>query len=498
MSWGQYAEDILNESREMPKMAREFMNQLSQSEWTTVATPLHWCAGNNWARMCEWLLKNDADPNARLAGAENRLDLDLGGSGLTSRTVDFLYKCTPLHVAVYYKNAEIVKILAQQSDVDLNAPDLQGYTPLVYAISGGGHDGGYDILECLTGRKELEINSQYWFIDNAWMHLEKIGPKYLEHYPGRYKMVSDSIDGRFNLRPIHLVALDLDARSMEMLDRHDNLMVTEPTEDGITALMIATWDHGSSYRVAAMQRLLTYSGIELDAQDNLNRTALMHAIMYNTDLEPVTLLIDAGAKLDLQNNKGHTALMLAIARRDVSYVGGCVEVILENEDKGLNVNARDIENGRSALMMAACPYRHNGMDPILPVDVLHVNRLLNVVNIDAHAVDNDDHSALDLARERMEADKSQSARNQQELEEENLFGVHLANQANNAERTRYLRLEHERTQKSESDAAIRKEKLYHIEYKISEIQQLEKRQKWISLRQEIVALLENAITQTEG
>lgn len=218
------------------------------------------------------------------------------------------------------------------------------------------------------------------------------------------------------------------------------------------------------------------------------------------DLEPVTSLIDAGAKLDLQDKKGHTALMLAIAHKNVTQDGDRVELLLDNEDKGLNVNAKDIENGRSALMMAVSTDRELplGLKSILPVDVLHVNRLLKVVNIDPHAVDNDSHSALDLAREQMETTKSLSARIQQNLEEEGLFGVHLANLANNAERARYLRLEHESTQKSESDTKTRGRKLNHIEHQISQIERIEMCQGLISLRQEIVALLENATTKAEG
>ena len=478
----------------MPKIVREFMDHLSQLKRTTVATPLHWCAGNNWARMCEWLIENGAEPNAQLAGVEDRLDADLVDSEITPYTVDLPSKCTPLHVAAYYRSAETVKILARQPHVDLNALDLQGYTPLVYALCSG----GYDSLEYLTAREDLEVNNQYWFADTEWMPIEKIGPKNREYYLERYKMALKSSPEGFNLRPIHLVALGLDTRSMEMLDRHGNLMVTKPTKDGITALMIATWGRNYSYSVAAMQRLLSYPGNKLDVQDNLKRTALMHAIIYNSmDLEPVTLLIDAGAKLDLQDNKGHTALMLAIAEKTVSQAGDRVEMLLDNEDKGLNINAKDIENGRSALMMAACSSRL-GIEPILPVDVLHVNRLLKVVNIDPHAVDNDDHSALDLAREQMETEKSLSARLQQYLEEEDWFGVYLANQANNAERARYLRLEHESTRKSESDAKTRERKLNLIQSRIYQIETLEKCQEWISLRQEIVALLENATTKAEG
>ena len=334
------------------------------------------------------------------------------------------------------------------------------------------------------------------------MPISKIGPKHLERYHERYERALEEPTHRgFHLRPIHLAALDLDARSIEILDRHGNLKVTKPTEDGITALMIATWAFKSSYSVAAMQRLLSYPENKLDVQDDLKRTALMHAIIYNPmDLEPVTSLIDAGAKLDLQDKKGHTALMLAIAQKNVPQVGDRVELLLDNEDRGLNVNAKDIENGRSALMMAACPDRDPplGPDSILPVDVLHVNRLLKVVNIDPHAVDNDSHSALDLAREQMETTKSLSARIQQNLEEEDLFGVHLANLADNAERARYLRLEYESTQKSESDTKTRGRKLNHIEQQMFKIKRIENCQGWISLRQEIVALLENATTKAEG
>ena len=445
--------------------------------------------------MCEWLLKNGADPNAQLTGLEDRLQPDFQDSGFIGLDATYHDKCTPLHVAVFYKNVETMKILAQQSHVDVNAVDSESYTPLVYALCGGENGGSYDILECLTVREDLEINNQYRFPLNQLIPINKFGLEYRERYPQRYYMALELWQNAFNLRPIHLVALDLDARSMEILDRHGNLLVSEPTQDGITALMIATWAKKVPYSVAAMQRLLGYPGNKLDVQDNLKRTALMHAIEYNTmDLEPVRLLIHAGAKLDLQNNKGHTVLMLAIKQKYDLEVSGLVEVILENEDKGLNVNAKDIENGRSALMMAACPNYRNS-NQILPVDVLHVSRLLKVEGIDPHAVDNDGRSALDLAREQMETDKSRSAETQQELEEEDLFGVHLANFA---ERACYLRLEHESTQKSESDAITRRAKLDLIKWKKTQIEDLEKFQELIRLRQEIVALLENATTKAEG
>ena len=171
-------------------------------------------------------------------------------------------------------------------------------------------------------------------------------------------------------------------------------------------------------------------------------------------------------------------------------------LILDNKDKGLNVNAKDKEKGRSALMMAACPARID-TDPILPVDVSHVIRLLEVVDIDPHAVDNDGHSALDLAREQMETDKAGSARIQQDMEEEDSFGLHLADQADNAERARYLELEYESTQNSESDAMTRR-KLTSIQHWMNQIQELKQRQKWMSLRQEIVALLQHTTTKVEG
>lgn len=260
----------------MPKMVRQFIDHLSQPKWTTVATPLHWCAGNNWARMCEWLIEKDAEPNARLAGVEDHLEVGLVDSGIASYTVNLPSGCTPLHVAVYYGSAETVKILAQQPQVDLNASDVQGYTPLVYAIC----DFGYESLEYLTARKDLEVNDQYLLDDTGWMPISKIGPKDLERYHERYeKALEEPTHQVVKLRPIHLAALDLDARSMEILDRHGNLMVTKPTEDGITALMIATWAYKSSYSVAALQRLLSYPEKKLDFQDYLKRTALMHAII---------------------------------------------------------------------------------------------------------------------------------------------------------------------------------------------------------------------------
>ena len=218
---------------------------------------------------------------------------------------------------MYYKNAEIVNILAQQSRVDLDAPDTRGYTPLVYALSGGRYNVGYDSLEHLTASKDLKINDQYRFTDTRFMQIQNPGPKDVEDYHERYHETLGSSNLRSYLRPIHLVALSLDARSMKLLNRHSNLMVTEPTKDGVTALMIATWADRQDYSVAALQRILSHPDNRLDVQDSLmNRTALMHAIIYGLmSLEPVALLIDAGAKLDLQDKKGHTALMLAIAKK---------------------------------------------------------------------------------------------------------------------------------------------------------------------------------------
>ena len=111
------------------------------------------------------------------------------------------------------------------------------------------------------------------------------------------------------------------------------------------------------------------SGYDLNIQDELYYTPLIHAVYYNNP-EIVKLLLNAGADIDKQNNAGYTALIWA-----TSY--NKIEIIKLLLNSGANIDKQN-NAGDTALMLAAL---HNNREIVeLLLDYYADEFILNYEN----------------------------------------------------------------------------------------------------------------------
>nr|XP_004469182.2 2-5A-dependent ribonuclease isoform X2 [Dasypus novemcinctus] len=113
---------------------------------------------------------------------------------------------------------------------------------------------------------------------------------------------------------------------------------------GATALMDAA-EHG---HMDALKMLLEEMGADVNARDNMGRSALIHALLSSHDenVEAITrLLLDHGADVNVRGKRGKTPLILAVEKKHL----GLVQMLLEQEH--IDINDTDSE-GNTALLTA--------------------------------------------------------------------------------------------------------------------------------------------------
>ncbi|XP_077013303.1 2-5A-dependent ribonuclease isoform X2 [Tamandua tetradactyla] len=113
---------------------------------------------------------------------------------------------------------------------------------------------------------------------------------------------------------------------------------------GATALMDAA-EHG---HVEALKVLLAEMGADVNARDNMGRSALIHALLSSRHehVETITrLLLHHGADVNIRGERGKTPLILAVEKKHL----GLVQMLLEQEH--IDINDTDSE-GNTALLAA--------------------------------------------------------------------------------------------------------------------------------------------------
>lgn len=176
-----------------------------------------------------------------------------------------------------FKNTDLSKLqelVAMQADVNTTTSD--GKTPLLIAIQ----DNDEAKVRLFAQFAKADINKKY-------------GPD--------------------QLTPLAIAAYEGHARLIPILLRYRAIMSIRDAQ-GNTPLMLAMRlaDEQKAIQVA---RVLLNAGIDINAQNSSNDTAL-HRAVQKKKYELITFLIQNGADVNLVNNQNQTPLMLAQVAQD--------------------------------------------------------------------------------------------------------------------------------------------------------------------------------------
>lgn len=191
---------------------------------------------------------------------------------------------------------------------------------------------------------------------------------------------------KHKLQPLHYAAKKDSVRCIEALielgadiegcsaDRHTNTPLThsisekayaafdkllelgadlnKPIRSGFSPLMVAARAGNEKAAKSLIER-----GANVDWQNDSNRTAL-HIASDHGHSEIVQLLLDGGVNIHLNDSDGVTPMMLAVEGGHL----GCLRKLI---DTGIDLDAADINNHHTALMLAVMDHRKESFKLLL-------------------------------------------------------------------------------------------------------------------------------------
>jgi len=298
--------------------------------------------------------QQDSKGNTPLLSAINKGDLGILQILLSKEGVDVNQQDsdgdTPLLLAIDKGNAEILQTLLAKDGIELNEPSESGYTPLTRAIKNGNDQ----ILQILLDTNDIDVNAQ-----------EATG-----HTPLTLAIIDEKPE---------IVRLLLNA---ETIDPNAPNETRDNTSQ--TPLMWAI-EKGN---IPIIRLLIGYPTIKLNeatmTEVQYNQTPLMWAIEKG-DIEVIRLLIGAeNLNINATDDTGAPALVTAIQKGDPEIIQELINV------PEINVNIQD-QNGRTPLMYAIDQENPNP-------DIIEL--LLSRSDIDLDLADEEDVTALELARKK--------------------------------------------------------------------------------------------------
>lgn len=218
---------------------------------------------------------------------------------------------TALIVAARRGHINIVKLLLSHPDIDVNVQNKKDYSALLMAVeSGKGNDAIVKILLAVPG---INVNAPNFegftaLISAAFYDYENIVKLLLQNPTINVNMQTKIVYGPSHFHWQGYTALIVAAQKgfesivKLLIEAHANANIKNA--EGKTALMQAVWHEN------LVKLLLQSPRVEINAQDQFGRTALMVAVMSSNE-NIVKILLDAGADPNLKNYEGKTALDLA-------------------------------------------------------------------------------------------------------------------------------------------------------------------------------------------
>ncbi|XP_063923115.1 uncharacterized protein LOC135137411 [Zophobas morio] len=309
------------------------------------STPLHLVCSRGHLQAAKILIQNSADINAVDKKSKNALHYAAVSKDDNSAIIELLVHMgldssnkddngmTPLHIACCQWQARNVQVLLKSSNV--NSADNNGMTALHHAVKTWNNN--IEVIALLTSNDNINVNAQD--------HLGKT-PLHLACEENQVDNVRILLDKDANVNILskeNMNALHYASNSWKekveivnlLIDRH--IDVNAKTISGTTALFLA-YDRGNINIV----RVLLKKCPNIDLIDQRKMNILHHATKSTIDDDEILCLCkEKGIDVNAQTEKGKTALHFACKQ-------GKIETIKTLKTLGADVNMRDNE-GRNAL-----------------------------------------------------------------------------------------------------------------------------------------------------
>ncbi len=321
------------------------------------STPLHLAASNMSEKIVRLLIRNGAKINLQnnknqtaLHKASRHGHLDIVRLLLDHKAdIDLQdnHGSTPLHLAIYHMSREAVQLFLDHA-ADVTLRNDKGQAVLHQALQRG-HP---DIIQLILSGANVDADA----VDNDGSTPLYLAASEAEVLSGAQLLLDHgaNIDlrNKTGQTALHLASQRGRLDFMELL-LNRGAMVDVPDNDGFTPLHLA---------ISKMERrateLLLKNGANIDLQNNKRQTAL-HLALQHSHPNIIPLLLENGANVDAQDDDGSTPLHRAISRADVEL--SRVQLLL---DRYTNINLRN-NKGQTALHLASQHGRLNVMRLLL-------------------------------------------------------------------------------------------------------------------------------------
>ena len=250
---------------------------------------------------------------------------------------------TPLMIASSCGHTETVEVLLQ-GGANVNNTDSDGYSPLLYAITGHKSLQVIELLLKFGAQPNVFINGQN-IADKAKEEGREDIYRLLEQFnvlntTQKEKEEDQQLQHSSGYLTIPIIeAAKIGNIEVVKLQLKEHVNVNIQDEDGVTALMLASLNGHTQ-----VVELLLKENADVNIQKENGRTALMLASL-NGHTKVVELLLKENADVNIQNKEGVTALMAASQNGHTQIV----ELLLK-ENADVNIQKED---GRTALMLAS-------------------------------------------------------------------------------------------------------------------------------------------------
>ncbi|MGI2028198.1 ankyrin repeat domain-containing protein [Endozoicomonas acroporae] len=344
-------------------------------------TPLHTAVENGQVQCLKWLVTHGASVNATNKFNETPLHIATKISitevrqQYVARGINIdegFFGCRMLkqYASKKENDTECLKELLANSEVNTNASDYDGVTPLMIAALWGKSE---HLKWLLDAGADSNITDH---INWTALHFAALSDcadaiDMLLPHVHRNRVSRQDIYG---FTPIHLAAKNNCAESLKVLLVTPGSRVNKPSYKGLTALHIAAkYDSAESIR-----ELLLAPSILINKKSYNGWTALHIAAKYDNTKSVETLLASPDIRVNMKTNKGWTALQIAAKYGNT----GSVKALLASPDIQVNKKV----NGRTALHLAATHGHFGCIEALL---------FAPSIQIDEHT--DDGMSALSLA-----------------------------------------------------------------------------------------------------